>query len=61
MMSRRSIEDMREALATTERILATLRREPDPDDAVRTIIQAVEDQEAELLALLLDPYRPSRK
>ena len=58
-MSGRSIEDMQDALAATERILESLRREPDPDDAVRRIIQAVEDQEAELLALLLDPPRPS--
>jgi hypothetical protein len=53
-MPPRSVEDMQAALATTERILDSLRREPDPDDAVRQIVQAVEDQQAELLAALLD-------
>lgn len=53
-MSRRSVEDMQEALAVTERVLRSLRRESDPDDAVREVIRAVEDQEAELVASLLD-------
>jgi hypothetical protein len=49
-----SREETQAALATTEQILVSLRRERDPDDALRQIIQAVEDQQAELLASLLD-------
>ena len=45
---------MQAALATTERILDSLQREPDPDHALQQIVQAVEDQQAELLAALLD-------
>ena len=57
-MKSRSPEDTQAALATTEHILASLRREPDPDDALRQLIQAVEDQQAELLASLLDTRAP---
>jgi hypothetical protein len=53
-MRSRSLEETQATLATTERILVSLRREPDPDYAVRQLIQAVEDQQAELLASLLD-------
>lgn len=42
---------MQAALATTERILDSLRREL---DALQQIVQAVEDQQAELLASLLN-------
>lgn len=54
----RSLADTQAALATTEQILVSLRREPDPDYALRNVIQAVEDQQAELLASLLDSRAP---
>jgi hypothetical protein len=57
-MRSRSPDDMQAALATTEHILVSLRREPDPDYALRQLIQAVEEQQAELLASLLDPRAP---
>jgi hypothetical protein len=57
-MGSRSLEETQAALATTERILVSLRREPDPDYALRQLIQAVEDQQAELLASLLDSRAP---
>lgn len=53
-MRSRSLEETQAALATTERILVSLRRESDPDYPLRQLIQAVEDQQAELLAWLLD-------
>jgi hypothetical protein len=56
-MRRRSPEETQAALATTERILVSLRREPD-SDALRQLIQAVEDQQTELLASLLDARAP---
>ncbi len=57
-MRSRSLEETQAALATTEQILVSLRGEPDPDYAVRQLIQAVEDQQAELLASLLDARAP---
>jgi hypothetical protein len=54
MRPERSVEDMQKALAVTERVLESLRREPDPGYAVRTVIQAMEDEQAALLASLLD-------
>jgi hypothetical protein len=57
-MRSRSHEETQAALATTERILISLRHEPDPDHALRQLIQAVEDQQAELLASLLDSRAP---
>jgi hypothetical protein len=56
-MRRRSPEETQAALATIERILVSLRREPD-SDALRQLIQAVEDQQTELLASLLDARAP---
>jgi hypothetical protein len=56
-MRKRSLEETQAALATTERILVSLRREPD-SDALRQLIQAVEDQQAELLASILDARAP---
>ncbi len=56
-MRRRSPEETQAALATTERILVSLRREPE-SDALRQLIQAVEDQQTELLASLLDARAP---
>jgi hypothetical protein len=56
-MRRRSPEETQAALATTERILVSLRREPD-SDALRQLIQAVEDQQTELLASMLDARAP---
>lgn len=53
-MQPHSHEEMQAALATTERLLASLRRERDLDQALRRIIQAVEDQQDELQASLLD-------
>jgi hypothetical protein len=53
-MPPRSVEDMQTALATIERILESLRRESDPDYALKEIIQAVEDEQAELLVSLLN-------
>ena len=50
-MRTRSLEETQAALATTERILVSLRREPD-SDALRQLIQAVEDQQTELLSIL---------
>lgn len=58
VMRPRSIEDTQAALATTEHILVSLRSEPDPDYALRRLIQALEDQQAELLASLLDSRAP---
>jgi hypothetical protein len=57
-MRSRSLEETQAALAITERILVSLRSEPDPDYALRQLIQAVEDQQAELLASLLDSRAP---
>ena len=57
-MRSRSLQETEAALATTEQILVSLRREPDPDYALRELIQAVEEQQAELLASLLDPRAP---
>ena len=57
-MRSRSLEETQAALATAERILVSLRGEPDPDCALRQLIQAVEEQQAELLASLLDPRAP---
>jgi hypothetical protein len=57
-MRSRSLEETQAALATTEQILVSLRGEPDPDYALRQLIQAVEEQQAELLASLLDPRAP---
>jgi hypothetical protein len=57
-MGSHSLEETQAALATTEHILASLRREPDPDYPLRQIIQALEDQQAELLASLLDARAP---
>jgi hypothetical protein len=57
-MGSRSLEETQAALATTERVLVSLRREPDPDYALRQLIQTVEDQQAELLASLLDSRAP---
>jgi hypothetical protein len=59
-MRRRSPEETQAALATTERILVSLRREPD-SDALRQLIQAVEDQQTELLASMLDARAPEPK
>jgi hypothetical protein len=53
-MGLRSLEEMQAALDSTKRILSTLRKESDPDYALRRIIQAVEIQQAESLASLLD-------
>jgi hypothetical protein len=50
-MPPRPVEDMQAALATTECVLASLRREL---DALQQIVQAVEDQQAELLVSLLN-------
>jgi hypothetical protein len=57
-MGSRSLEETQAALATTERVLVSLRREPDPAYALRQLIQTVEDQQAELLASLLDSRAP---
>jgi hypothetical protein len=57
-MRSRSLEETQAALATTEQILVSLRGELDPDYALRQLIQAVEEQQAELLASLLDPRAP---
>ena len=57
-MRSRSLEETQAALAIAERILVALRREPDPDYALRQLIQAVEDEQAELLASLLDSRAP---
>jgi len=57
-MRSRSLEETQAALATAEQILVSLRGEPDPDYALRQLIQAVEEQQAELLASLLDPRAP---
>jgi hypothetical protein len=57
-MRSRSLQETQAALATTEQILVSLRGEPDPDYALRQLIQAVEEQQAELLASLLDPRAP---
>jgi hypothetical protein len=57
-MGSRSLEETQAAFATTERVLVSLRREPDPDYALRQLIQTVEDQQAELLASLLDSRAP---
>jgi hypothetical protein len=40
-MGSRSLEETQAALATTERVLVSLRREPDPDYALRELIQTV--------------------
>jgi hypothetical protein len=53
-MGLHSLKEMQAALDTTERILSTLRKQSDPDYALRQIIEAVENQQAELLASLLD-------
>jgi hypothetical protein len=55
----RSPEDIRVALATIEQVLHSLRGEHDPDFGMNLLIQALEDQEAELLASLLDPRAPA--
>lgn len=54
-MVSRTPEETQEALVTTERILASLRREPCVDYPLRVLIQAVEEQRAELVATLHDP------
>jgi hypothetical protein len=54
MRPERSVEDMQKALAVSQRVLKSLRRELDPGYEVRTVIQAMEDEQADLLALLLD-------
>jgi hypothetical protein len=53
VINARSREETQAALATAEQMLVSLRREPDTDEALRQIIQAVEDEQAELLASLL--------
>jgi hypothetical protein len=57
-MVSRSPEETREALATIEGILASLRREADPDQWLCKVIQAVEDKRAELVAALLEGRAP---
>jgi hypothetical protein len=42
--------DTRNALATMDEIVASLRADPDPDDAVRALLEAIEDDRAYLLA-----------
>jgi hypothetical protein len=53
-LSGRSREEKQAALEATEKILMSLRREPDPDYALRELIQAIEDEQAILVASLLD-------
>jgi hypothetical protein len=53
-MGERSTEDKQAALALTEQLLVSLRRERNPDYAVRQLVQSIEDEQAELLASLLD-------
>lgn len=47
-------EEKRAALVLTEELLVSLRRLPDPDPAVRYVIESLENDQAELLASLLD-------
>jgi hypothetical protein len=57
-MRSRSPEEIRDAVALIDDIVASLRRESDPDDAVGQLIAALEDQQAKLLASLLDSRAP---
>jgi hypothetical protein len=54
MEQRSRDEETQAALATTAQILASLRGERDPDQALHKIIEAVEEKQAELLASLID-------
>lgn len=59
-----SVEETQLALQTTENILASLRREPEPDEATRNLIEAIEDERAALLAALVGASaigRPPRR
>lgn len=49
-----SREEKQAALEATEQILVSLRREANPDFAVRELIQAIENEQAILVASLLD-------
>jgi hypothetical protein len=49
-----SREEKQAALEATEQILVSLRREPNPDFALRELIQSIEDEQAILVASLLD-------
>jgi hypothetical protein len=49
-----SREEKQAALATTEQILVSLRREPNPDYALCELIQSIENEQAILVASLLD-------
>ena len=49
-----SREEKQAALEITEQILVSLRREPDPDYALRELIQSIENEQALLVASLLD-------
>lgn len=55
-----SSEDPRLALETTEQVLRALRVVPDPDPALRELIEAIEQDRAALVAALVSGQATGR-